>query len=242
MTNFIHHKKTKSQPNCRWCGKELPDNKGGRVYCNRPCRRKWLNKAMREKMNADPELHKLHRDKQREYYRLNKKARRDTAKKYREKNAEQIRAERLRHYHRVKDTQKYKDNVSKRGKIWFQKNKARLREKASLRMKTDIEFALRNKTRTRISNAIRYYVKGLRKSKGTIELLGCSLSFFKKHLEKQFTKGMSWNDFIKGNIHLDHIKSCWSFDLSKVEEQKKCFNYKNVQPLWAGDNLSKNRF
>ena len=29
------------------------------------------------------------------------------------------------------------------------------------------------------------------------------------------------------------------FDLSKKEEQLKCFNYKNLQPLFAKDNLSK---
>ena len=31
-----------------------------------------------------------------------------------------------------------------------------------------------------------------------------------------------------------------SFDLSKIEEQEKCFNYSNLQPLWAKENLSKN--
>ena len=29
------------------------------------------------------------------------------------------------------------------------------------------------------------------------------------------------------------------FDLTKIEEQKKCFNYTNLQPLWAEQNLSK---
>ena len=30
-----------------------------------------------------------------------------------------------------------------------------------------------------------------------------------------------------------------SFDLSKPSEQKKCFNYTNLQPLWAEENLKK---
>jgi len=48
---------------------------------------------------------------------------------------------------------------------------------------------------------------------------------------------MSWNNH--GEWHIDHIKPCTSFDLSKLSEQKKCFHYKNLQPLWAKDNLSK---
>jgi hypothetical protein len=235
-------KKTKSQPNCRGCEKELPDNQGGRVWCSKPCQLRWRYKNEVEKRQTDPELHRIHLEKQRKYYRLHQKERRATAKRYRENNAEQIKAERLRHYHKVKDTPEHKKSMAKRAKKWSQKNREKIRDNWNLRMKTDVEFALRNKTRTRISNAIRYHVKGLRKSKGTVELLGCSLSFFKKHLEGQFTKDMSWNQFIKGNIHLDHIKSCWSFDLTQVKEQKKCFNYRNVQPLWAYDNLAKNRF
>ena len=240
-----HQKRWKAmgwQENCRTCKKELPNNTGGRVYCDKKCHRKWVNKNEREKLRSDPELHKIHREKQRAYYKKAAVERRASAKIYRENNAEQIRAERLRWYHKVKDTPGHKEAASKRGKKWYRKNRKKIKDKWNQRMKTDVEFNLRNKTRTRIGNAIRYYVKGLRKSNGTVELLGCSLSFFKQHLEKQFTKGMSWDHFIKGNIHLDHIKACWSFDLSQVEEQKRCFNYKNVQPLWAYDNLSKNRF
>jgi hypothetical protein len=48
---------------------------------------------------------------------------------------------------------------------------------------------------------------------------------------------MSWNNY--GKWHLDHIKPCASFDLSKKQEQKICFHYSNFQPLWAKDNLIK---
>lgn len=39
--------------------------------------------------------------------------------------------------------------------------------------------------------------------------------------------------------HIDHIVPCASFDLSKPEEQKKCFHYTNLQALWWRDNIVK---
>jgi hypothetical protein len=101
------------------------------------------------------------------------------------------------------------------------------------RRNVDINFKLAGNLRPRIRLAL----KGICKSKTTLELLGCSIEFLKQHLEKQFTKGMNWTNY--GKWHIDHIKPCASFNLSKVSEQKKCFNWKNLQPLWAEDNLRK---
>ena len=44
---------------------------------------------------------------------------------------------------------------------------------------------------------------------------------------------------VNDDFHVDHIKPCSSFNLEDPEEQKKCFHYKNLQPLWAKDNLAK---
>ena len=75
------------------------------------------------------------------------------------------------------------------------------------------------------------------KSAPTLKLLGSSVAYVKKHLEAQFVDGMSWDNH--GEWHIDHIRPCASFDLTDPEQQKECFNYKNLQPLWAEDNLSK---
>lgn len=70
-----------------------------------------------------------------------------------------------------------------------------------------------------------------------IELIGCSIEKLMIHLEAQFTNGMTCENY--GEWEIDHIKPVSSFDLSKVDEIKKCFNYQNLQPLWMHDNRSK---
>ena len=90
--------------------------------------------------------------------------------------------------------------------------------------------------RCRIGKVLRE--RNIGKQDKTYDLLGCSKKEFIKYFEAKFTEGMSW-DKMGNEIHLDHIKPCCSFDLTQEEEQKKCFHYTNLQPLWAVENLSK---
>lgn len=99
--------------------------------------------------------------------------------------------------------------------------------------KYNIQHVLKERLRQRIRNTV---TKGY-KSASSLKLLGCDIEFFKKHLQKQFTEGMSWDNY--GDWHIDHIIPCDSFDLTIPEEQAKCFHYTNCQPLWAKDNIIK---
>lgn len=72
-----------------------------------------------------------------------------------------------------------------------------------------------------------------------MELLGCTIEELRTHLEAQFQEGMTWDNYGRDGWHIDHIKPCSSFDLLKEAEQRECFHYTNLQPLWAKDNLSK---
>lgn len=72
---------------------------------------------------------------------------------------------------------------------------------------------------------------------GSFSLVGCSPSFLRDHIAKQFAPGMSFENY--GKWHVDHIRPCASFDLNDPEQLAECFNWRNLQPLWASDNLRK---
>lgn len=118
---------------------------------------------------------------------------------------------------------------------WYTKNAIRIKNRYNI----DMQYTLKKRLGCRIRAAIKsqYTIKAHK----TIELLGCSYPFFESYFESKFIEGMSWEKFLNGEIHIDHIKPCYYFDLSDTEQQKICFNYKNLQPLWAYDNLSKNK-
>ena len=77
------------------------------------------------------------------------------------------------------------------------------------------------------------------KNNTMVKLLGCSFDELKDWLERQFREGMSWENYGRKGWHIDHIVPCCHFDLTKIEEQKQCFNYKNLRPLWTNENLKK---
>jgi hypothetical protein len=97
--------------------------------------------------------------------------------------------------------------------------------------KTDPLFKLKKCLRVRTHAAIR----GLRRS--ALDLLGASVETVKEYLTSLFLPGMTWDNY--GTWHVDHIKPCAKFDLTIPTQQKLCFHYTNLQPLWALDNQIK---
>jgi hypothetical protein len=105
------------------------------------------------------------------------------------------------------------------------------------KLRTNPNYRLKFYIRNRLANRIRRLVIKQRGEPLTFQLLGCDYLTLRKHLESKFTQGMSWENFDKW--HIDHIIPCKSFDLTKEDEQRRCFHYTNLQPLWAKDNLLK---
>jgi len=121
---------------------------------------------------------------------------------------------------------------------WAKKARMKRRDKFNKyirdRLKTDINFKLRKTIRARIRLAL----KNDKKRSKTLKLLGVNnIITAKKHLEKLFKPRMTWKNH--GKWHIDHIIPCSSFDLTKASEQRECFHYTNLQPLWASENLAK---
>jgi hypothetical protein len=108
------------------------------------------------------------------------------------------------------------------------------------RMAEEPEYRITFALRARLTNAVRE--QNTSKRGRTFELVGCSASELKKYLELLFLPGMSWDNYGKGENKwcMDHIIPCVYFDLTKLEEQKKCFHYTNIRPLWWIDNVAKN--
>jgi len=121
-------------------------------------------------------------------------------------------------------------------KIYMRNYRKQNRLKILLQIKTrrenDPNFKMRNTLRSRIWTVLKR--KNTTKLVSTLTLLGVdSVETVIKHIEKQFKNGMTWNNH--GEWHLDHIKPCASFDLTCPVQQLACFNYNNLQPLWASD-------
>jgi hypothetical protein len=137
----------------------------------------------------------------------------------------------------------HKEQKKVSDKKWRTENKdvysAMVSKYRKKKYKTDINFRLASVLRHRINDAIKKSTKGCRKKEHMKELIGCTIDEFKKHLESQFQKGMSWDNYGNNGWHIDHIIPCDFFDLSEYAERKFCFHFTNCQPLWDTDNFHK---
>lgn len=208
---------------CSKCREEKPmtntffakrkTGKDGFASWCKECKKQYDKNRRAEMKRLNPEaLKEIHKEK----YQQNKERIKKYSKKYYKDNREKYRA------HEREYRQKNKDRLN-----------AYSNEYVKNRYKNDPAFKIKTNCRIRISQAVRNGYK----SSDTMDLIGCDIQFLMDHLESQFTDGMSWENY--GEWHIDHILPCASFDLSKKENQKECFNYKNLQPLWAEDNIKK---
>jgi hypothetical protein len=151
------------------------------------------------------------------YYNTDKGQIKNKRKKYRLVNGAQIKKYNQKYY--IDNKEKLILNAAN-----YQKN----------RKQTDSLFKLKCSIRALIKGA--FNRKFTKKSKKTIEILGCSFKKFENYLEKQFDDKMSWDN--QGNYwHLDHIKP---ISLAKNEEElNKLNHYTNFQPLSAIENRIK---
>jgi len=146
------------------------------------------------------------------------------------KNMQYNRSEKGKQYRRKWAYNKYHSDEQHRKKI-IQRAVAYER----LKLKNDTEFKIKHTLRNRLRKAVKS--QSAFKHDKTMTLVGCSVSFLRNYLQQKFKEGMTWENH--GQWHIDHIKPCASFNLNNESEQKECFHYSNLQPLWASENIIK---
>jgi hypothetical protein len=135
---------------------------------------------------------------------------------------------------------RWRERNKEKTKDYRHANRDKLNKRKQERRKADIQYKLRDMLGRRIYKMAKAQsICSLERGRDSRKLLGCDVKTLKAHLESQFVDGMSWENYGNDGWHIDHIIPCASFDLSKVEEQRICFNYRNLQPLWSKDNMSK---
>ncbi len=163
------------------------------------------------------------------WYLKNKQLKKEYDIKYRKEVYNKIRRERR------KNDSEYRKKINESLKEYSKRPEQKIKRNKYLKnkLKVDHNYKIIHTIRVRIRDVL----KGHSKSDSTINMLGCTINELWKHLESTFKPGMTKENH--GLWHVDHIRPCASFDLSKPEEQIKCFNYSNLQALWAKENLLK---
>lgn len=214
-----------------------------------------INKAYYQKNKA-----KILKQKK-EYNNKTKKERATFYKKYTLENKEKLAIYKKKYFseNRSMIEKKRKEKVTeltviekrKYNKEYGLKNKDFIRDQkkdyARKRYQIDPVFKIKSNLKSRVGMLIRggKINKKVSKTKFAMDMLGTSIEELIKYIEKKWhphpitNELMTWKNHAVKGWHIDHIKPVSKFNLTKLSEQKKCFNYKNLQPLWAEENLKK---
>lgn len=121
-------------------------------------------------------------------------------------------------------------------KTYKKQYRLRINLQIKTRRENDPNFKMRQTLRSRVWTVLKR--KNKSKSASTLTLLGVdNVETVINHIEKQFKSWMTWKNH--GDWHLDHIMPCASFNLTCPVQQLACFNYKNLRPLEAMENMKK---
>jgi len=156
-------------------------------------------------------------------------------KRYAAKNKEK-----LAEYHK-EWSDKNRELLRDRHTEWRNNNRDKVRKWARdyerMRCATDPKYKLGRNTRTAVYTCLKE--RNVAKYRSTFDLLGYTLEELMNHLEKQFTEGMTWDNY--GEWHVDHKIPMTSFNFETTDDRefKLCWCLDNLQPLWGSDNLTK---
>jgi hypothetical protein len=83
-------------------------------------------------------------------------------------------------------------------------------------------------------------LRGAKRGRHWESLVGFTVMKLKRHIERQFLPGMTWENYGR-DWHIDHKIPIAAFNFSIPEDLdfRRCWALKNLQPLWAKENWGK---
>lgn len=163
------------------------------------------------------------------YYNKNIERFKSQKKRYREINKDKLKEAYKKKY------LENSDKVIKKVTEYAKSNRDKINNWRRNKMKSDINFKIASGLRGRLHRAI----KGKSKELKATELLGCSIEEFKNYISSKFEPGMSWDNYGLYTWHIDHCIGVNNFDLTDIEQVKKCFHYSNMSPRWATTKVAR---
>jgi 5-methylcytosine-specific restriction endonuclease McrA len=177
-----------------------------------------------------------------EYYQKNREKIEEYQKQWRVKNKEYMREYRLKNKEYMREYRlENRKIVYEKHRQWILNNYEKYKEYRNNyhknKNKTDSTFNLNY----RISIAIGKSLKGNKAGRKWEDLLGYNLTDLKKRLQKTMPEGYTWQDYLEGRLHIDHIipKSVFNFTKPEHADFKRCWELKNLRLLPAKENLRK---
>lgn len=100
-------------------------------------------------------------------------------------------------------------------------------------------LSFKDRLNRKMSKKIAKFLIGGKNGISWTKLVGYNAERLRGHLEKQFLPDMTWDNY--GEWHIDHRIPISAFNFSSPEHSdfKKCWALKNLQPMWAIENLKK---
>lgn len=216
---------------CKICNTTFVKNPNKDWHKGPMCKRCYGRNKAKEIYNLDPEKILL----------KNKRWRNNNKEKVHSLNKEWF----LKNSHKIKI---YNDNAKQYKAVYYQAHKEKYKEKhaqyyqlnkkaittksSQLREENPL-IKLRHNISTHINKSLRKFKT--RKSNKTTKIIGLSIVDFRLYLEYRFEPGMTWDNY--GKWHIDHI--CPLSQAQNEYELYKLWNYNNLSPLWAKDNIAK---
>jgi len=195
---------------CECCRVEFEAVRKGVRFCSRKCSKKVYHKEWASK---------------------NKERLKEYGLSYYNENKERILI------HKKEYGKEHKEHKAQYAKTYRENNREYFTKAARERRKNNIHEYILDIERRRINKVLS--LTNTTKSNRTLKLVGCDKETLVKHIENQFDNKMNREN--RGTYwHIDHIIPCNHYDLTIEENQLKCFNYRNLRPLEAKENISKN--